>query len=80
MTLRTTPRSPGFPATTIGNSQCFALIIGNGAFENIDPFKNPPNDARLIWLGGILTSGEISCTERGAFNSNNVGMRLERVL
>jgi formylglycine-generating enzyme required for sulfatase activity len=26
----------------------YALIIGNGAYEFIDPLKNPPNDARLI--------------------------------
>jgi len=26
----------------------YALIIGNGAYENIDPLSNPPNDVRLV--------------------------------
>ena len=26
----------------------YALVIGNGAYENIDPLRNPPNDVRLV--------------------------------
>ncbi len=26
----------------------FALVIGNGAYQNIDPLANPPNDVRLV--------------------------------
>ena len=28
--------------------QRYALVVGNGAYENIDPLANPPNDVRLI--------------------------------
>jgi len=28
--------------------QRYALVIGNGAYENIDPLANPPNDVRLV--------------------------------
>lgn len=26
----------------------YALIVGNGAYENVDPLANPPNDVRLV--------------------------------
>ncbi len=26
----------------------YALVIGNGAYENIDPLANPPNDVKLV--------------------------------
>ncbi|MBT8078183.1 MAG: caspase family protein [Gammaproteobacteria bacterium] len=26
----------------------YALVIGNGAYESVDPLRNPPNDARLV--------------------------------
>ncbi len=26
----------------------YALVIGNGAYENVDPLANPANDVRLV--------------------------------
>lgn len=44
------------------NERCIALVIGNGAYTNAPPLKNPPNDARdmaatLKTLGFDVSSG-----------------------
>src|SRR6516165_4010092 len=46
----------------IASERRLALIIGNGAYTNAPPLKNPPNDARdmaaaLKGLGFDVTSG-----------------------
>jgi len=49
-------------STKVGNGKRIALVIGNGAYTNAPPLKNPPNDARdmaatLKALGFEVTSG-----------------------
>lgn len=35
-------------ATAVRAEQRYALVIGNGSYQSIDPLPNPPNDVRLI--------------------------------
>jgi len=49
-------------ASTGSSAKRLALVIGNGAYTNVSPLKNPPNDARdmatsLKSLGFEVTSG-----------------------
>src|SRR5438874_4914650 len=50
------------PSQNGNGSKRIALIIGNGAYTNAPPLKNPPNDARdmaatLRQLGFDVTAG-----------------------
>jgi uncharacterized caspase-like protein len=52
----------------VGSERRIALVIGNGAYSNAPPLKNPPNDARdmaatLKDLGFEVTSG-VNVTQR----------------
>jgi uncharacterized caspase-like protein len=40
--------SAAFPPTGAAAERRIALIVGNGAYQNVAPLRNPPNDAQLM--------------------------------
>ncbi|HEY3025165.1 MAG TPA: caspase family protein [Pyrinomonadaceae bacterium] len=58
-------------AQRAGNARRIALVIGNGAYKNAAPLKNPPNDARDM----AATLKQLGFTVASAINADQPTMK-----